>query len=91
MPESRRLTSPRECPVSDVTASGRRRSCGAPEDGFFRLECAHGHVRDTYLCAGHAARPDGYCWICAQEDRCRESLHITRLEMGMDGWVPADA
>lgn len=59
------------------TATGNGRSCEAictffgievacPDvaAGLFRRACVHEHVRDGWLCAGHAGRQDGLCLTC---------------------------
>lgn len=47
------------------TFLGIEAPCGEPAIGLFRRACAHEHVRDGWMCAGHAGTPEnGLCLAC---------------------------
>jgi hypothetical protein len=52
-------------------------ACGKPSAGLYRAACAHGHVRERRLCAGHASPEEGL-W-------CRDCF-----ELGGAGWHMCD-
>jgi len=54
----------RECEAI-WTFLGIEAPCGEPAVGLFRRACVHEHVRDGWMCAGHATTPEnGLCLAC---------------------------